>query len=161
MLNAIDGVFFVCPDGALVRFSFFFLVFASQNELRQVFDTHHDVASRENYYGTGGRQRSTGQCIVNVFGLVLQFSPPTLTKRGHHMLKVSLVDESLLDQIDSDDVQLSRMPITLVIFCKKNKDLPTLRMAGDVLRLHRVVVQVKLYLSCVLWQDFQHVHQVQ
>lgn len=90
------------------------------------------------------------QCEVNLFGLVVGFSAFSKTVRGDWMLCATLVDESISPDDRNGKVAVSEMPgfIPLCIFVKKSSGLPSFRSAGDVLRLHRVVVQV----SGLVWR---------
>ena len=61
-------------------------------------------------------------------------------------MNVTLVDESIVDcEANASVEEQTLSPIPLSIFCKRIEQLPDLRWAGEVLRLHRVVVQVSIY----------------
>jgi hypothetical protein len=94
-------------------------------------------------------RKGAGQCTVNVFATVLGFSSPSLTKGYDWMMNVTLVDESLPlpetgDNANDDPVAA----IPCVIFCRDREALPKLKRAGDVLRIHRVAVQVRWTGQC-------------
>jgi hypothetical protein len=55
-----------------------------------------------------------------------------MTKRGDFMMTVNLFDDT-----HNED------PITLVMFEKDANKLPRIRRVGDVLRMHRVLIQVR------------------
>jgi hypothetical protein len=86
--------------------------------------------------------------VVNLYGAVLGFTSPTLTKAHDWQVNIALVDESTplptKDERSEDCVAAT----TAVIFCRERDQLPRLVKAGDVLRLHRVGVQVRLFCSC-------------
>ena len=72
-----------------------------------------------------------GDVAVDVYGTVLLYSGVSLTKRGEFMMSIDLIDESH-----------SEFPISLHIFRKEADRLPQIRRVGDVLRMHRVDMQV-------------------
>jgi hypothetical protein len=78
---------------------------------------------------------------VNVYGVVVGFQAPRMTKRGDWMITASLIDKSL----PLPGQEASGLPITLVVFCKERKQLPQLVTMGDVLRMHRVSMQVRSF----------------
>jgi hypothetical protein len=82
----------------------------------------------------------SGNVKVNLFGLVLGFSPPKLTKRNDWMMTVALVDETtpLCDPCDVTTAGDTVKSININMFARKLENLPDLLYAGDVLRLHRV-----------------------
>lgn len=81
--------------------------------------------------------------VVNVFAAVLGFSSPTMTRGYDYQVNVTLVDESLpLPGIGDDAKDDVIAATTIVIFCKEKEGLPKILKAGDVLRLHRVALQV-------------------
>ena len=94
---------------------------------------------------TASKQRNQHHCEANVYGVVIGFGAATQTKTGDWFMNVTLVDESIVDDENSSNTEekmLSAIPLS--IFCKKIQQLPDLRRAGEVLRLHRVVVQVRI-----------------
>jgi hypothetical protein len=70
--------------------------------------------------------------MVCIYAVVLGFSSPNQNKRGDWMMTATLVDEGSF-----------ATPTTLIMFCKEAKDLPKLTRMGDVLRMHRVSLQVR------------------
>lgn len=92
--------------------------------------------------------------MVNVFATVIGFSTPSLTRGYDWMINVTLVDESTPLPDMSDDARDETVAATsCIIFCKNREELPKLRKAGDVLRLHRVMVQVWWFVKfsgCIL-----------
>ena len=76
------------------------------------------------------------------FGAAMQ------TKRGDWMLNVTLVDETSIRGENGGNTEENKAnmltPIPLIIFYKTSHQLPVLRRAGEILRLHRVVVQVNM-----------------
>lgn len=86
---------------------------------------------------------------VNLYGAVLGFTAPTLTKAHDWMVNIMLVDESTPLPTNGEGEKDSVAATSLVIFCRERDQLPRLLRAGDILRLHRVVVQVRhLLLAC-------------
>lgn len=57
------------------------------------------------------------------------------------MLSALLVDDSLSTNNNGDPQNLPVQSISLIIFAKSKDQLPILRCAGDIIRLHRVKVQ--------------------
>jgi hypothetical protein len=55
------------------------------------------------------------------------------------MITVSLIDDSLPLPEEGDQ---PGHPITLVLFCKEKEKLPQIQRIGDILRMHRVFLQV-------------------
>jgi hypothetical protein len=76
---------------------------------------------------------------VNVYGVVVGFQAPRITKRGDWMITASLIDKSL----PLPGQEGAGLPVTLVVFCKQQTQLPQLVRMGDVLRMHRVSLQVR------------------
>jgi Telomeric single stranded DNA binding POT1/CDC13 len=89
--------------------------------------------------GKAKKASGSTKCHVDLYGVAIGFSAPTLTTRGDQMLTVTLMDETICD---GDGAQ-EPSPVTLVIFCNPKKSLPVFSCAGNILRLHRVVVQVR------------------
>lgn len=85
--------------------------------------------------------------VANVFCAVLGFSSPTMSRGYDYQVNVTLVDDSLpLPTAGEDDV-VAATPI--IIFCKEKDNLPQILKAGDVLRLHRVAVQVCFFVAYI------------
>ena len=80
---------------------------------------------------------------VNVYGAVLGFTAPALTKAHDWMINITLVDESTPLPTNGEGGKDSVAATTLVIFCRERDQLPRLLKAGDILRLHHVAVQVR------------------
>jgi hypothetical protein len=57
------------------------------------------------------------------------------------MITASLIDKSL----PLPDQEATGLPVTLVVFCKERNQLPQLVTMGDVLRMHRVTLQVRSF----------------
>jgi hypothetical protein len=120
-LLEIPMIAYVCPSHTL----------HPQSNLRRVYDSHKAVAKQPGV--------KAGECCVNVFGVVLGFGCHKKTSRGQWMISVALVDESLrVAGVTSDEDFLTTVNIN--IFSKQESGLPKLRYAGDILRLHRVVI---------------------
>jgi hypothetical protein len=94
--------------------------------------------------------------VVNVYGVVIGFTSPSITRQGDYMVSITMVDQSLPLPPNTDtaatDGNTSVAHITLVIFSKNRNKLPKFQSAGDVLRAHAVVVQVRTcnMFSCIL-----------
>ena len=88
---------------------------------------------REAYERLKGKNGVT----VNIYGVVMGFTSPHQTKRGDWMSTVSLVDDTMTGGDSSP-------PVTLVAFCKDIQDLPDIHQMGDVLRMHRVSLEVRI-----------------
>ena len=105
------------------------------------------MISRNNTSGFAGRRsRDEDKCYVNLYGVIVAFKLPQLAKTGQWFMSIELVDESISPGDHSEeDVSASEewKSVSLVIFEKQRERLPSLKAAGDVLRLHRVVVQVR------------------
>jgi hypothetical protein len=82
-----------------------------------------------------------GDCVINLYGVVLGFGSPSKTKRGDWMVGIALVDETLPLENEQSRVLDSVHTVNINIFAKSQQDLPDLRYAGDVLRMHRVRLQ--------------------
>eukprot|EP00536_Pseudo-nitzschia_multiseries_P009099 jgi/Psemu1/241828/estExt_Genewise1.C_2470030 len=67
---------------------------------------------------------------VNLYACVQCATPPKMTKRGDWMVSATLIDDSC------------QTPMTINIFCKERKLLPELVWIGDVIRIHRAVVEI-------------------
>jgi hypothetical protein len=78
---------------------------------------------------------------VNLYGVVLGFGSPSKTKRGDWMVGIALVDETLPLENEQNRVLDSVHTVNINIFAKSLQDLPDIRYAGDVLRMHRVRLQ--------------------
>mmetsp|Transcript_7447 Transcript_7447/g.17026 ORF Transcript_7447/g.17026 Transcript_7447/m.17026 type:complete len:204 (-) Transcript_7447:2978-3589(-) len=78
---------------------------------------------------------------INIFGVVLGFGVPTLTKTNNWMVSLTIVDDSLpLPHPGSDEPVLHS--VTINIFSSSKEDLPKFHQAGDVIRLHNAGLQV-------------------
>lgn len=86
---------------------------------------------------------SVSPLVVNLYGAVLGFTAPTLTKAHDWMVNIALVDESTPLPTNGEREEDSVAATTVVIFCRERDQLPQLRKAGDVLRLHGVGIQVR------------------
>lgn len=117
-----------------------------QGDLRAVFESHRILQSKGGFASEVAAEMdaSKHQCEENIYALVIAFSAPKVTKKGHWMQQVTLVDESISPEDHDEDVDVSDVwsSTQLLIFAKARNSLPRLRSAGDVLRLHRVGVQV-------------------
>lgn len=83
---------------------------------------------------------------MNVFAAVLGFSAPSLAKNYAWKISVTLVDESTpLPAAGEEEVVVAT---TINIFCKEPEELPKILMAGDVLRMHHVKINVRKLFEC-------------
>jgi hypothetical protein len=78
---------------------------------------------------------------VNLYAVVVGFGSPSKTKRGDWMVGIALVDETLPLESEQNKMLDSVHTININIFAKTLQDLPDIRYAGDVLRVHRVRLQ--------------------
>lgn len=96
---------------------------------------------------------------INVYGIVLGFSPPSLTRTQEWMMSIVLIDETLPlsnqalaecrhDNTGDSNVGNGNDPkemhvpsVTLVLFAKDKSKLPVVKMAGDVICCERVFLQ--------------------
>jgi hypothetical protein len=95
---------------------------------------------------------------VTVYGVVLGFSPPSLTKYNDWKMSLVLIDESLPISTETENEQQSgelppntdersnktkaNMPaITVVLFVKEKIHLPVIRSAGDVVCCRNAILQ--------------------
>jgi len=86
--------------------------------------------------------------LVNIWATVLGFSSPTITKGYDWMMNITIVDESVpLPETGEDAKEEAVAATTMVIFCRQRDELPKIQKAGDVLRLHRVEIQVRSLLQ--------------
>jgi len=88
---------------------------------------------------------------VNIFGVVLGFGCPRFTRSGDWMMTVWVVDESIplpqsaanSEGTNVDPAHDHSIPsVSINIFVKERSQLPNLLVAGDVLRCHRLGVQM-------------------
>jgi hypothetical protein len=85
---------------------------------------------------------------IYIHAAVLNFGPPRRTKRNW-MMTVALVDDSLPlpeEQQINDDSRSSISQMKLVIFAANIGDFPQIECAGDIIRCHRVLVDVSINL---------------
>ena len=97
--------------------------------------------------------------IVNVFGAVHDICHPKFTARKQWMMRITLFDDSLPVEVTKKTSHASTTAqsvvgvatkeakkqialVTLLIFVVKYDELPHVFRAGDILRIHRVKVQV-------------------
>lgn len=114
------------------------MAYVLMSELRTIFNNHTTQQSQSHTplaaaINLDRTKKNSGLCEANLFALVTGFSAPSRTKRGDWKLNVTLVDQAF----DAE----STTALTLVIFCRDRKQLPNFSIAGEVLRIHRVVVQ--------------------
>ena len=103
-----------------------------QSELRGIYEARKAASSS-----------TSPMLTVNLFAAVLGFSSPTLTKGYDWMINIALVDESTPLPAIGDNENEIVAATTNVIFCRQKDELPKILKAGDVLRLHRVGIQVR------------------
>ena len=68
---------------------------------------------------------------INLYASIVGVTPPRITKRGDWMIAATLIDDSC------------QKPMTINIFCKRQDLLPKLVWMGDVIRIHRAVLEVR------------------
>ena len=95
---------------------------------------------------------------ITVFGVVLGFSPPSLTATREWKMSMVLIDESLPTSItqtqgqtegcfnsphvNNDNKEVHVPSITVVLFVKNKSHLPVIRSAGDVVCCHNATLQM-------------------
>jgi hypothetical protein len=105
-------------------------------------------------------QRTKGhwskQREVNIYAIVLSFSVPKLTRKGHWMMNITVTDESISSGNDEDHSNNESekgdriVPsMTVTIFRPSRESLPLVLSAGDILRCHRVMPDVGDFV-CIL-----------
>ena len=93
--------------------------------------------------------------VVTVYGVVLWFTPPSLTSTQEWKMSIVLIDETLPlpdwaqgGQPDTRNSTNGNKPlethvpsITLMLFTKEKSKLPVIQSAGDVICCEKVVLQ--------------------
>ncbi len=93
-------------------------------------------AEYESYQSIHAGDRSE-KCLCDVMAVVLSFTPARQLKESDWMMTVSLVDESIAPSNVEDEPQ----PVTINIFGVGKHHFPHVRLAGDVIRMHRLEVK--------------------
>ena len=82
---------------------------------------------------------------VTVYGIVLGFSPPRITRMNTWMMSIVLIDDTMPTSREvgaADNVKELHVPsITLNMFAKHKSELPPVRSAGDVICCQKVLLQ--------------------
>ncbi|XP_072050593.1 uncharacterized protein [Amphiura filiformis] len=79
---------------------------------------------------------------VNIYGVVKFFKPPKMTSGADYYMMMTLIDPSLIsDASDLDGIDNSK-GLKCNLFRKEIKLLPQVLRVGDIVRLHRVKVQL-------------------
>lgn len=81
---------------------------------------------------------------VNIYGVVVGFGCPSLTKTNSWMVSVTVVDESLPLPQAADDSDF--YVISINFFHPDRDKLPRFSQAGNVLQLYRAGLQVRFKL---------------
>lgn len=84
---------------------------------------------------------------ATVLGVVIGFSLPTRVKTGQWMITISIVDPTLPIDESGEGLHV----VNCNIFRRKVEDLPTVRRAGDLVRMEEAGVQVSCFLERVLY----------
>jgi hypothetical protein len=87
---------------------------------------------------------------VTVFGVVLGFSPPSLTSTREWKMSMVLIDESLpvstesqnQGQTGEEKKEVHVPSITVILFSKNKSQLPVIRSAGDVICCRNAILQL-------------------
>ena len=77
-------------------------------------------------------QKENGNKQINLYAAVVGCTGPRLTKRGDWVMTAVLIDETCT------------IPRTAILFAGLEQKLPRLACMGDILRIHRAVVEVRL-----------------
>lgn len=102
-----------------------------QSELRGVYNRYKDTPRAH-----GGR--NSGRVYVNIYATVILFSQHHPTNGTDRTMAISLIDETTCGGDDPVD----KPPIILNVFVKNVEDFPQIRQVGDILRMHRVGIDV-------------------
>lgn len=91
---------------------------------------------------------------IKVYGIVLGFSPPSLTRSQEWMMAIVLIDETIplsnqvqgeaattVDGNSSNQKEMHVPSVTLMIFSKDKAKLPLIKSAGDVICCEKVILQ--------------------
>ena len=83
---------------------------------------------------------------ITVYGVVLGFSPPRITRMNMWMMSIVLIDETMPTSRERDvggnnEKELHVPSITLNLFVKHKSELPPVRSAGDVICCQKVILQ--------------------
>eukprot|EP00986_Skeletonema_menzelii_P006250 scaffold2358_cov222-Skeletonema_menzelii.AAC.4 len=81
---------------------------------------------------------------ITVYGIVLGFSPPRITRMNTYMMSIVLIDETIPTsrEVGADNEKELHVPsITLNLFAKHKSELPPVRSAGDVICCQKVLLQ--------------------
>ncbi|GAX14046.1 hypothetical protein FisN_5Lh030 [Fistulifera solaris] len=93
-------------------------------------------AEYESYQSIHAGDRSE-KCLCDVMAVVLSFTPARQLKESDWMMTVSLIDESIAPSNVDDEPQ----SISINIFGIGKHHFPHVRLAGDVIRMHRLEVK--------------------
>lgn len=105
----------------------------------------HEVAEKTKTFPPGE---------YDLYAAVMSFGSLSQTNTGDWKITVTLIDESLPLPSENDD---HFRCVTANIFCKELNQLPKLQKAGDVIRMHRMALQV-LYLLLELHLRNQYLY---
>ncbi len=89
------------------------------------------------YSRTQGRR--TKEAEFNIYGIVLGFTVPKLTRKGDWMMQVTLTDDSLNECNGESNSQDPISTLSITLFNKNKDSLPRISCAGDIIRCHRIV----------------------
>ncbi|KAL7432027.1 hypothetical protein ACHAXM_002879 [Skeletonema potamos] len=81
---------------------------------------------------------------ITVYGVVLGFSPPRITRMNTWMMSIVMIDETIPSsrEMGSENEKELYVPsITLNLFAKHKSELPQVRSAGDVIVCQKVLLQ--------------------
>lgn len=81
---------------------------------------------------------------ITVYGVVLGFSPPRITRMNTYMMSIVLIDETIPTSREvgaGNETELHVPSITLNLFAKDKSELPPVRSAGDVICCQKVLLQ--------------------
>jgi len=84
---------------------------------------------------------------ITVYGVVLGFSPPRITRMNTWMMSIVLIDETMPTSREvgsgaaENERELHVPSITLNLFAKHKLELPPVRSAGDVICCQKVLLQ--------------------
>ena len=81
---------------------------------------------------------------INFYGIILSFSVPKFTRRKEWMMQITVTDESICEESDVTTGPQVIPFVTLTVFHRNKDNLPCVFCAGDIIRCHRVLVDVSI-----------------
>ena len=119
--------------------------------------TYMPLSEVHNFHLRNARKQRK-QREICLYAAVFNFGAPRRAKRNW-MMSIALIDDSLPLPTENqhDDGQHSISQMKLVIFADNVGDFPQIECAGDILRGHRVLVDVSFFYLHKLTRFFPHI----